>query len=87
MTIKKINSQSELEAVINADFQKVVDESSIPFGKYKNVSVEDVPNYYLDWMLAEGFLEGVYTYLLKPVEEEVKYREQFEIFIDGDECK
>lgn len=84
MTIKTINNQAELETAINEDFQKVFAESIIPFGKFKGWDIEDVPNYYLDWLLSEDTLGkgSCYDYLFKAVEEEVKYRKDFNIFIE-----
>jgi len=82
--VKQIRNQQELEAVINKDFKSLDDaESILPFGQFKGVSIEDVPNYYLDWMLSESMLEenSCYNNLLKPVEEELAYREKFNIFI------
>ncbi len=87
MLIKKINNQAELEAAINEDFAKVMtDEPRIPFGKYKNELIEDVPNYYLDWLLSEDVLtkNSCYAYLLQPVESEIDYRKTFNIYIEGE---
>lgn len=83
MTTKTINNQKELEAVINEDFQSLQDDSIIPFGQYKNESIEDIPDYYLQWLLDEDTLiEGsVYNYLLKPVQDELKYRDTFDAHI------
>ena len=82
--VKQIRNQQELEAVINADF-KSLDEAEflIPFGQFKGQSIEDVPNYYLNWMLSEGMLEenSCYNSLLEPVEKELAYRKEFNIFI------
>ena len=84
MPTKQIRNQQELEAVINEDFKSLdTAESLLPFGQFKGQSIEEVPNYYLDWMLSEGMLEenSCYNYLLKPVEEELAYRKEFGIFI------
>ena len=82
--VKQIRNQQELESVINADFKSLDDADSVlPFGIFKGQSIEDVPNSYLDWMLSEGMLEenSCYNYLLKPIEEELAYRKEFNIFI------
>jgi len=82
--VKQIRNQQELEAVINQDFKSLDEaESILPFGIFKGVSIEDVPNYYLDWMLSEGMLEenSCYNNLLEPVEKELAYRKEFDIFI------
>lgn len=82
--VKQIRNQQELESVINADFKSLDEaESILSFGIFKGQSIEDVPNYYLDWILSEGMLEenSCYNYLLEPVEKEIAYRKEFDIFI------
>jgi len=87
----KVNQENKMNS-IDKQMQNVNNlmsapaEEVIPFGKYKGWSVEDVPNYYLNWMLEDNVLEEKkqFIYLLKPIEEEVKYRNQYRIFIEGE---
>ncbi len=67
------------------DAQKLIDtdEVLLPFGKFRGQSLEDIPNYYLSYILDNNFLRGVYEYLLIPAEKELNYRKQFNIFIEG----
>jgi len=85
MPIKQINNQAELEEAVNEVFNSIEDTPLIPFGKYKGMEIEDVPNYYLQWILDEDIAKekSCYNYLLKPVEEELNYRKQFDIFIEN----
>ncbi len=82
--VKQIKNQQELESVINADFESLDEaESILPFGQFKGQSIEDVPNYYLEWIVAEDITTAAncYNYLLEPVEKELAYRKEFDIFI------
>lgn len=58
------------------------DEVIMPMGKFRGQSLEDIPNYYLQFIVENDYLQGVYEWLLTPVEDELKYRKDFNIFID-----
>ena len=81
MTTVKINNQEELESAINSVAETL--DSIVPFGQFKNQSIEDIPDYYLEFLLSEDYLiEGsVYNYLLKSVQDELKYRDTFDAHI------
>ena len=89
MTTKIIKNQSDLESALNQDFKSLGDEDIIlPFGKFKGESLEDVPNYYLTSLL-EVLDEDLtanpkLNNLISEIEKEIKYREQFDIFISGE---
>ena len=91
MTTKIIKNQSDLESALNQDFKSLGDEDIIlPFGKFKGESLEDVPNYYLTSLLEvleednANITNTRLTNLIIEIEKEIKYREQFDIFISGE---
>ena len=49
----------------------------IPFGKYKNTDIEDVPTSYLDWIKGEGWFKDKFPKLCKAINDELLYRERF----------
>ena len=73
-------------ADLNSKMSVLSEESVLPFGHYKGQSIEDIPNFYLEWMLTENILEdkSCYNYLLKPVEKEMEYRKANSIFIHAE---
>lgn len=42
----------------NPEILKELVTSKMPFGKYKGVTLSDLPAYYLEWFAAKGFPQG-----------------------------
>lgn len=42
----------------NPEILKDIVTSKMPFGKYKGVTLSDLPVYYLKWFAAKGFPQG-----------------------------
>jgi len=49
--------------------------SLIPFGKFKDQEIEEIPSGYLKWLVLQDFFEDEYPELLKETEEELAYRD------------
>ena len=61
------------------------DEIKFSFGQFKGETNEDVPNYYLDWFLDADFKHDHYDFMTVPIEKELAYRKEFNIYISGEE--
>ena len=53
----------------------------IPFGKYKGIDMEDVPDSYLIWLKGEQWFKMSFADKLPIVEKELQYRKQFDLQI------
>lgn len=53
----------------------------LPFGKFKGQLLADVPNFYLEWLLNQEFVELKFTDLWEMAKMESKYREEFGVDI------
>ena len=53
----------------------------IPFGKYKGVDIEDVPDNYLIWLKGETWFMTREPKLHENIKKELKYRDQFDLHI------
>ncbi len=53
----------------------------IPFGKYKDRDIEDVPNSYLIWISGEEWFITREPKLYENIKKELKYRNQFDLHI------
>lgn len=58
----------------------------IPFGKYKGIDIEDVPDSYLIWITGELWFKTREKELYENIKKELKYREKFDLHI-GEEGK
>lgn len=54
---------------------------TLPFGKFKGIDVEGVPNSYLKWLLDQEWMEEKYSEAIPKIEKELDYRERFDIVI------
>jgi uncharacterized protein (DUF3820 family) len=50
---------------------------TMPFGRFKGKDIEDLPRYYLDWLIDQSFFVEQFPDGLKAVLTEVKYRDKF----------
>lgn len=50
----------------------------IPFGKYKDTDIEDIPDSYLIWLKGEGWFKIKFKDKISIIEKELKFREQFD---------
>jgi uncharacterized protein (DUF3820 family) len=57
------------------------EDKPIPFGKYKDILICDVPNWYLEYIIGEKWFKEKFVDLLILIEKELKYRKQFDIII------
>ena len=55
---------------------------TLPFGKFKGKDIENVPIYYLNWLLTQEFMETSYPSAIPKIEKELDYRERFDIVIE-----
>lgn len=67
---------------INKQMAISSEETVMPFGKYKSQTIEEVPNYYLTWLLEDDTMTQRYAHLVLPIETELNYRKQYNIFIE-----
>lgn len=75
-----MNIQNEIDKL--SQMELPTDEEFImPFGKYKNWCIEDIPNHYLEWLLEEFIPDADkdMEWLEVPVQKELKYRKKFNI--------
>ena len=47
----------------------------LPFGKYRDIEIEEVPSDYLRWLVLQDWFENRYPELLKEAEEELSFRD------------
>ena len=52
--------------------------SIIKFGKYKDKTIEQIPNSYLNWLLEQEWFCVDYKGLVEEIGIELKYREDFD---------
>jgi len=55
----------------------------LPFGKYINKDIEDVPDSYLIWITGEDWFKKKFAKQRIIINKELKYREQFDKHIEG----
>jgi uncharacterized protein (DUF3820 family) len=53
----------------------------LPLGKYRGKDIEDVPNWYLSFLLEQEWFISKFTDKIPIVEKELDYRERFDIVI------
>lgn len=53
----------------------------IPFGKYRDWDIEDVPDSYLIWLKGEVWLKEKFKDIVPIIEKELKYRNDFDLHI------
>jgi uncharacterized protein (DUF3820 family) len=53
----------------------------IPFGKFKGVDIEDVPDSYLIWVSGELWFRTREPKLYENIVKELKYREKFDLHV------
>lgn len=56
-------------------------DTPLPFGKFKGQLLADVPNYYIQWLLDQEFVELKFADLREMAVIESKYREEFGVDI------
>lgn len=54
----------------------------LPFGKFENILLADIPNGYLEWLTDQEFVENRYPTLYRMALLEKKYRNDFDIVIE-----
>lgn len=54
----------------------------MPFGKYKNVDISEVPNSYIDWIIGEGKFKDRNPKLFKELVDELAIRKRSYIHIE-----
>lgn len=57
------------------------EDKPLTFGKYKDVLICDIPNWYLEFLEGERWFKEKYKDLFEIVQKEIKYRKQFDINI------
>jgi uncharacterized protein (DUF3820 family) len=57
------------------------EDKPLPFGKYKDILICDVPNWYLEYLKGEQWFKQKFIDLFELIEKELKYRKQFDIDI------
>jgi len=50
----------------------------IPFGKYIGKEIEETPDDYLTWLLESSWFDKKYPKYIKPIEDELAYRERWD---------
>jgi len=53
----------------------------IPFGKFKGLDIEDVPDSYLTWIKGEKWFAAREPKLCENIKKEIEYREKFNLHI------
>ena len=54
----------------------------MPFGAFKGVDIEDIPNKYLEFIIGEKWFITRETALAENIKKELKYRKQWDINIE-----
>jgi uncharacterized protein (DUF3820 family) len=57
------------------------EDKPLTFGKYKDILICDIPNWYLEFLEGEKWFKEKYSILFELVQKEMKYRQQFDIHI------
>lgn len=73
-TFDELQKLSQIELPTDEEF-------IMPFGKYKNECIEDIPNQYLEWLIKEFIPDANedMEWLETPVQKELRYRKKFNI--------
>ena len=53
----------------------------IPFGKFKNQDIEDIPDSYLEWIIGEDWFKEKFKNIHTIIKKELEYREKFDMHI------
>jgi len=53
----------------------------LPFGKFKGIDIEDVPDFYLTWISGEKWFIIREPKLCENIVKELKYRDRFDLHI------
>lgn len=56
----------------------------MPFGKYQGMYLHAVPDGYLHYMLSEDWFEGKYPKLVEAFEDELVWRKEQRVTVEGD---
>jgi uncharacterized protein (DUF3820 family) len=54
------------------------------FGKFKGKDLEDVPSDYLKYLVESDWFEGKYLELVDPIENELKFRDVWDVHFYGE---
>ena len=57
------------EPLANSDLLIEIIKTKMPFGKYKNYLICDLPDFYLEWFARKGFPNGKLGILLQTIYE------------------
>ena len=57
------------EPLANSDLLIEIIKTKMPFGKYKNYLICDLPDFYLEWFARKGFPKGKLGVLLQTIYE------------------
>lgn len=49
----------------------------LPFGMFRDTDIEDVPDSYITWLLETDWFDKKFPQLVKPLDEELKYRQKW----------
>jgi len=52
------------------------------FGKFLGFDIEEIPDSYLNWLLETNWFDKKYPQLVKPIDEELKYRQKWGIKVN-----
>lgn len=58
---------------------------TIPFGKYEGQDIEDIPDFYLEWLLDQMWFAQNYPEEANAIHTELTYREVWDKHISGGE--
>jgi len=58
---------------------------TLPFGKYIDKDIEDVPTDYLNWLLEQDWFFKKYRHGAEQTTKELSYRMQHEVKVEDDE--
>lgn len=53
----------------------------IPFGKFRGIDIEDIPDDYLKWVIGEDWFKVKFKTLCEIIKKELKYRDDFDLHI------
>ena len=56
----------------------------MPFGKFRDQDIEEVPDYYLTWFIGEKKIVAEHGKLCEAIKKELQYRERFDCQIKGE---
>lgn len=55
----------------------------LPFGKYRGIDIEDIPDSYLIFLLESDWFGKKYKHLVKKLDEEISFRDKWDKHING----